>query len=133
MFIGGGLEPLSIALATAAIVILLAHLTGMVRYIPNNRIAVVEKLFSTKGSIKSGLIALHGEAGYQPDVVRGGLHFFMPLQYRLHVHSLVTIPQGRIGYIFARDGAPLAADQTLASNPKNVDYQDARGFLREGG
>ena len=112
---------------------LITWLSGMFRYIGNNRVAVVEKLWSAKGSIKSGLIALHGEAGFQPDVLRGGAHLFMPFQYRLHVQPLVTIPQGRIGYIFARDGAPLASDQALAHNPADTDYQDARGFLVAGG
>ena len=107
--------------------------SGMVRYIGNNRVAVVEKLWSRRGSIAGGLIALKEEAGYQPDVLRGGLHFFFPFQYRLHVQSLVTIPQGRIGYVFARDGAALEADQTLATHPAGVDFQDARAFLAAGG
>ncbi|HWW27091.1 MAG TPA: SPFH domain-containing protein, partial [Caulobacter sp.] len=107
--------------------------SGMVRYIGNNRVAVVEKLWSRRGSIAGGLIALKEEAGFQPDVLRGGLHFFFPFQYRLHVQSLVTIPQGRIGYVFARDGAPLEADQTLATHPAGVDFQDARKFLEAGG
>jgi uncharacterized membrane protein YqiK len=37
-------------------------------------------------------------------VLRGGWHFLMPFQYRVHRVSLVTIPQGKIGYVFARDG-----------------------------
>jgi uncharacterized membrane protein YqiK len=126
-------EPLvgsALALALLAALILVS---GMIRYIGNNRVAVVEKLWSTRGSIQGGLIALKGEAGYQPDVLRGGLHFFMPFQYRLHVQSLVTIPQGRIGYVFARDGRPLAADQSLASNPAGADFQNARAFLEGGG
>ena len=111
----------------------LALASGSVRYIANNRIAIVEKLWSPKGSVKRGLIALGGEAGYQPDVLRGGLHILFPFQYRLHVHPLVTIPQGRIGYIFARDGVPLGAGQTLASNAGGVDFQDTRAFLTKGG
>jgi uncharacterized membrane protein YqiK len=107
--------------------------SGMVRYIGNTRVAVVEKLWSRRGSIAGGLIALKEEAGFQPDVLRGGLHFFFPFQYRLHVQSLVTIPQGRIGYVFARDGAALEADQTLATHPAGVDFQDARKFLEAGG
>jgi uncharacterized membrane protein YqiK len=79
--------------------VVLVRLSGIVRYIGNNRIAIVEKLWSGRGSIRSGLIALRGEAGFQPEVLRGGLHFFVPFQYRLHVASLVTIPQGRIGYV----------------------------------
>ena len=123
-------------IGSALVVVLAAAIvraSGMVRYIGNNRVAVVEKLWSLRGSIQGGLIALGGEAGFEPDVLRGGLHFFFPFQYRLHIQPLVTIPQGRIGYIFARDGHPLAADQALAANPADTDYQDARGFLVGGG
>ena len=44
----------------AGILVLLAlnRIAGVVRYIPNNRIAIVEKLWSFSGSIESGLIAL---------------------------------------------------------------------------
>ncbi|WP_029915533.1 SPFH domain-containing protein [Caulobacter sp. UNC358MFTsu5.1] len=120
---------LFVVLALAAFV----ALSGMIRYIGNNRVAVVEKLWSRRGSIAGGLIALKEEAGFQPDVLRGGLHFFFPFQYRLHVQTLVTIPQGRIGYVFARDGAPLQADQALATHPEGVDFQNARAFLEAGG
>ena len=121
-----------IVVLTLIVLAVLAIVTGAVRYIGNNRVAELEKLWSGKGSIKGGLIALNGEAGYQPAVLRGGLHFFVPLQYRLHVQPLVTIPQGRICYVFARDGAPLAPDQTLAHSSA-ADYQDARAFLTQGG
>jgi uncharacterized membrane protein YqiK len=113
--------------------LMLIWLTGMIRYIPNNSIAIVEKLWSGRGSVEAGLIALNGEAGYQPQVLRGGYHFFFPLQYRLHKVSLVTIPQGQIGYVFARDGAPLPATQTLGSNLTADDFQDATQFLANGG
>jgi uncharacterized membrane protein YqiK len=120
-------------LAGGALVALVAWRSGFLRYIPNNRIGVVEKLWSLHGSVKHGLIALAGEAGFQPDVLRGGWHLFAPFQYRLHVMPLVTIPQGRIGYIFARDGEPLPATQALASNARAVDFADAAAFLRTGG
>lgn len=104
-----------------------------IRYIPNNRIGLVEKRFSGSGSLRSGLIALNGEAGYQPMVLRGGLHYLMPVQYVVHMAPLVTIPQGKIGYVFARDGKQLAADQVLASNDTVSDFQDVEAFLRDGG
>src|SRR5476651_882960 len=85
----------------AAAVLILFHVSGIVRYVANNRVAIVEKLWSGRGSISDGLIALQGEAGFQPDVLRGGFHFFFPFQYRVHIQSLVTIPQGQIGYVFA--------------------------------
>lgn len=114
-------------------VALLVYLSGIVRYVGNNRVAIVEKLWSGKGSIEGGFIALAGEAGFQPEVLRGGFHFFFPFQYRVHSQPLVTIPQGQIGYVFARDGAPLGASQTLASNVAARDFLDTRAFLAAGG
>ena len=103
------------------------------RYIPNDRVGIVEKLWSASGSVTSGLIALNGEAGFQPALLRGGWHVLMPFQYRLHKMPLVTIPQGKVGYVFARDGKPLPPTQTLASNVTADDFQDVAAFLRAGG
>ena len=96
---------------------------------PTATSAIVEKRWSIKGSLPKGFIALGGEAGYQPNVLRGGVHFLMPLQYRVHRVPLVTIPQGKMGYVFARDGLPLAASQALASNVNGSDFQDVASFL----
>src|ERR1022692_1125741 len=112
---------------------LLAKLTGAVRYIPNDRVGVVEKLWSSSGSVKSGLLALHGEAGFQPELRRGGFHFFAPLQYRVHIHPMVSVTQGKIGYVFAADGIDLPAGQTLAENSTVGDFRDVRAFLEVGG
>jgi uncharacterized membrane protein YqiK len=113
-------------------VLVLIFLSGF-RVIPNTRVGVVEKRWAARGSVRSGLIALGGEAGFLPDVLRGGVHYRMPIQYRVHTMPLVTIPQGRIGYVFARDGQPLAATQALASNGRAKDFQDVRSFLEAGG
>ncbi len=114
-------------------IIILIFLSG-VRVIPNTRIGIVEKRFSPmRGSIKSGFIALNGEAGFQPKVLRGGVHYLMPVQYVVHTAPLVTIPQGKIGYIFARDGKLLEPTQTLASNVETSDFQDVEVFLKKGG
>jgi len=113
-------------------IIFLILLSG-IRYIPNTRIGIVEKRFSFNGSVKSGFIALHGEAGFEPNVLRGGLHYLMPIQYVVRIAPLVTIPQGKIGYIFARDGKLLDSTQTLASNEEVSDFQDVENFLKSGG
>ena len=117
----------------ALVVVLLFIIARCVRYVGNNRVAIVEKLWSRNGSITDGLIALRGEAGYQPAVLRGGYHFFVPFQYRVHSQPLVTIPQGQVGYVFARDGAPLGPTQTLASNLRTANFLDVRAFLADGG
>ena len=131
-----GLGPLAIAgIVLVSFVALVAalYLLGVIRYIPNNRIGIVEKLWSPKGSVKHGLLALDGEAGFQPDLLRGGFHFFMPLQYRVHTRPMIVVTQGKIGYVFARDGHDLPAGQTLADNAQAKDFRDVRGFLATGG
>ena len=126
-------SPLHLVLGAAGAVFVMALLVTWIRYIPNTRVGIVEKLVSAKGSVKSGLIALDGEAGFQPAVLRGGWHFLTPFQYRVHRMPLVTIPQGKIGYVFARDGKDLPPTQALASNVGARDFQDAADFIRAGG
>ncbi|MFN8411237.1 MAG: SPFH domain-containing protein [Anaerolineales bacterium] len=121
-----------LCLGGLGVAFVLVLLSG-IRFIPNNRIGLVEKRFSGKGSVKSGLIALNGEAGFQPKVLRGGLHYFVPIQYVVHMMPLVTIPQGKIGYVFARDGKQLEPTQVLASNVAAHDFQDVEAFLKNGG
>lgn len=101
------------------------------RFIPHTRVGVVEKLWSPQGSVTSGrIIALQGEAGYQAELLRGGVHFgYWRWQYRVHTARLVTIPQGEIGYVYARDGEPLEASQTLGRSVPSNNFQDARQFL----
>ncbi|WP_282827094.1 SPFH domain-containing protein [Pelomonas sp. V22] len=130
---GGSLLPWLIGGASAFGLLLLAYVAGVVRYIPNDRIAVVEKLWSLSGSVQHGLLALNGEAGFQPELRRGGFHFFTPFQYRVHIRSMVSVTQGKIGYVFARDGQDLPVGQTLASNATASDFLDVRAFLAAGG
>jgi len=113
--------------------IVLLFLLAGIRFIPNTRIGIVEKRFGLRGSVKSGFIALNGEAGFQPKVLRGGLHYLWAIQCVVRMAPLVTIPQGKIGYIFARDGKLLDATQTLASNAGISDFQDVDVFMKNGG
>jgi len=114
--------------------VILVWLIG-VRYIPHNKVGIVEKFWSFNGSLKGGkILALNGEAGFQAEMLRGGLHFwFFPWQYRLHKEPLVMIAESKIGYVYARDGEPLPPIQTLGRVVESNHFQDARGFLTGGG
>jgi uncharacterized membrane protein YqiK len=113
-----------------ALVVIGSESAGL-RYIANNRVGIVEKLWSHMGSVPEGrIIALGGEAGFQAEVLRGGLHFgYWRWQYRIHRVPLVTVPQGKIGYIYARDGEALQPSQTLGRVIACNHFQDARRFL----
>lgn len=103
----------------------------VLRYIPNDAVGVVEKLWSSNGSVPEGqIMATAGQAGFQAELLRGGLHFGLwRWQYVIHKIRLVTIPQGKIGYVYARDGEPLPPSQTLARVVPSNNFQDARAFL----
>ena len=105
--------------------------TGVMVYIPNDQYGVVEKIWSMRGSVKAGFMSLNREAGFDPDLIRGGLHFFPPWQFRIHRQQMITVQS--LGYVYARDGKPLPAGQTLARTPDGVFFEDARGFLNGGG
>lgn len=101
------------------------------RYVSPNQYGVVEKIWSRKGSIRSGLISLDGRAGFQPDILRTGPHFFIPGLYRVRMQDLITVRT--MAYIYARDGQPLPAGQTLAHTPEGTRFEDARAFLLNNG
>ena len=107
----------------------------VLRYIPNDAVGVVEKLWSLSGSVPEGqIMASGGEAGFHSELLRGGIHFGLwRWQYVIHKIRLVTIPQSKIGYVYARDGEPLPPSQTIARVVASNNFQDARAFLGEKG
>jgi uncharacterized membrane protein YqiK len=132
---GDSLVTIAVWVGVAVVTLIVFRLANIFRYIPNNQVGIVEKMWSLRGSIKSGFIALNGEAGFEPEILRGGLHVFFPFSYRIHRSELVTVGQGKIAYVFARDGEPLKESQVLAANDTNEksDFEDARKFLVHGG
>ena len=123
----------SIIIGLIGLYILIFKILGL-RIIGTNEVGVVEKWWSPKGNLKDGkFIALNGEAGFQPDVLRTGIHFKTCLVYKVEKCPLVTIPQGQIGYVFARDGQPLNETQTLGRVVECANFQDTKAFLANGG
>ncbi len=113
------------------------------RFIANTEVGIVEKTWGG-GHLTGHIIALNNEAGFQPEVLRGGLHYKPGYRYRIHKSPLVTIHRGQVGYVFARDGQPLGrytqdgkdiveAGQTLGRVVNNGDITDVRAWLQAGG
>ena len=112
--------------------ILIANrITHVFVYVRNDEYGVVEKLWSIRGSVKTGFMSLNKTSGYKPELLRGGPHFFRPFQFRVRKEKLITVRN--LAYVFARDGIPLPAGQTLAKTPEGVTFEDARAFLANGG
>lgn len=131
------LQTTGVIIAVLSVVGLIAgfFLSG-IRHIPNNRVGIVEKLWSGKGSLGEGeIIAMKGEAGYQEEILRGGIHFRLwRWQYSVHKVELVKIRQNKLGYVFARDGVPLNPSQALGTTVlEGNNFQNARGFIEAEG
>lgn len=132
-----GMDPYVLVIMIGGILlaayVLIFQILGL-RVIRSNEVAVVEKWWSIHGSLRNSIIALKKEAGYSPDLLRGGIHFRSTLMYRIHKYPLITIPQGQIAYIFAKDGIPLSPTQTLGKVIREANnFQEVRGFLLNGG
>lgn len=115
----------------------LLRLFGFV-IIPNNGVGIVTKKFSLSGenrNLSTGkIVALNGESGVQADTLAPGLHVWLwPWQYRVDVVGFVTIPDGKIGIVTARDGQPIKTGRVLGQRVDSDSYQDARAFLANGG
>lgn len=130
-FVPLGSAGVSIALAILGLIMIGVMMGFGVRFIPNDRIGIVEKLWSLKGSVDEGrIMAFNGEAGYEAKILRGGIHFFKwHWQYRVHRATLVTVPQGKVAYVYARDGEPLQPGQTLGRVVECGNFQNADAFL----
>ncbi|MBX9136874.1 MULTISPECIES: SPFH domain-containing protein [unclassified Clostridium] len=129
-------EYIRIGLTVIGVILALLFILWILGFkiIDNDKVGIVEKWWSRKGSLNEQIIALNGEAGYQPELLRGGIHFRSPLIYKIHVVPLVTIPQGKVAYVFARDGMSLDPTQTLGRVVKESNnFQDVREFLNNGG
>src|SRR5438874_9910557 len=121
-------------LAIVALLLCLPRLLGIV-YIPYTHVGIIEKIWSSKGSLREGqIIARNGEAGLQAKFLRGGIHLGLyPWQYRIHKEPLVVVGEGKMAYVYARDGIPLEPTQTLGRNVDSNHFQDAMKFLESAG
>lgn len=70
------------------------------------------------GDLPSGrIIAVDGEKGPQARILGPGFHFipFVRVIYDVEELPIVEIPEGSLGFVTARDGTPLHADQYIAN------------------
>jgi len=133
---------IALCLVSTALVLFIGYrwilrLLGMV-LVPRDGAGIVTKKFRLGGAqttLPDGrIVALHGEAGLQADTLAPGLHFGLwPWQYSVEIVPFVTIDDGGIGVVEARDGAPLGDGRVLGRQVDCDSFQDARAFLTDGG
>src|SRR5690242_10625495 len=106
--------------------------------IPENRIGLVTKKFVLVGKYRElpegRIIAVNGEAAYQAKTLAAGIYFWYSIwQYNVTMQPFTVIPEGKIGFVVAKDGSELETGRILARKVACDSFQDAEGFIRNGG
>jgi uncharacterized membrane protein YqiK len=106
--------------------------------IPEDSVGIVKKKYVVAGKDRSlpdgAIVAMKGEAGIQADTLAPGVHYWLyPWQFDVKREKFVTVQEGRIGVVEARDGKPLSGGRVLAKKVECDSFQNARAFLQNGG
>jgi uncharacterized membrane protein YqiK len=105
--------------------------------VPEDRIGLVTKkfvLFGKQELPEGRIIATEGEAGFQAQTLPPGVYFWKWIwQYDVLFQPFAIIPTGKIGLVMAKDGLELETGRVLARRVDCDSYQDAVGFIKNGG
>ena len=74
-----------------------------------------------------------GERGPQMAIIPPGTYRINPLLFEVTLADAISIPQGKIGVIEARDGKPMPSGHVVARQVECDSYQDAQAFMKNGG
>src|SRR5499427_7272660 len=127
------------ARAIGVVTILFAFASTSFVFVPDGHLGHLFRVYGG-GSLTDGrILAVNGENGPQAEVFTPGFHIRPLLNVIYTVDTSkeeVTIPQGKVGVLTARDGTPLRSGQAIADPfPPKYGYQmlDATTFLNNGG
>jgi regulator of protease activity HflC (stomatin/prohibitin superfamily) len=103
-----------------------------------DKIGLLNRIYIGKAMQPGQVIAFDEQKGPQARILPPGFHFklFLNVLYDVNEVPVVDVPDGKYGYIVAKDGAPLQHGQFLASAWPAGEFQkwiDAEYFLKSGG
>src|SRR5215472_7975470 len=121
------------------IIILFAFASTSFVFVPDGHLGHLFRVYGGGSLTEGRIVAANGENGPQAEVFTPGFHIRPLLNVIYTVDTSkeeVTIPQGKVGVLTARDGTPLRSGQAIADPfPPRYRYQmlDATTFLNNGG
>jgi hypothetical protein len=121
------------------ICILFAFASTSFVFVPDGHLGHLFRVYGGGSLMDGRIIAANGENGPQAEIFTPGFHARLLLNVIYNVDTAkeeVTIPQGKVAILTARDGAPLRSGQAFADPfPSKLGYQmlDAATFLQNGG
>jgi SPFH domain / Band 7 family len=125
--------------AIGIIIMLFAFASTSFVFVPDGHLGHLFRVYGGGSLTEGRIVAADGENGPQAEVFTPGFHIRPLLNVIYTVDTSkeeVTIPQGKVGVLTARDGAPLRSGQAFADPfPSKYGYQmlDATTFLSNGG
>lgn len=105
--------------------------------IDSNAAGHLKRVYLAKDLPVGRIIAVNGEKGPQAQILGPGFHFipFVRVLYEVEELPIVEIPDGSLGFITTKDGAPLRRAQFIADAWPEKSFEkmlDARFYLSEG-
>lgn len=103
-----------------------------------NKVGHLKKIYLGKPMPPGQIIALEGQKGPQAKILAPGFKFKLLLNVLYDVEELpvVEIPEGKYGYLMAKDGVPLRQGQYLSdawADDRVKNMLDATYFMKNGG
>ena len=124
--------PLLIAVLAVVLLVLIVLLKSLHSVGPAQVGLVTKRVGAKLGDDQ--LVALHGEAGYQADLLMPGLRFKLWPVYGVERFDWVQVPPDRIGLVIAQVGAPLPTGaKSAVYKPEFGNFAGIRAFLEHGG
>ena len=95
-----------------------------------SEVGLVLKRVSLRKLAGDNVIAFHGEAGYQADLLLPGLRWMPWLLYKVEKFPWVQVPAGEIGVVIAQVGSSLPIGAKSAVYKRSFgNFADLRSFV----
>lgn len=120
--------------ALSPLLLVTGFLIGSSVTVPSDQTGVVIRHVG-KAMPPGAILARDGEQGPEAKILGPGWHFgIFPFLYEVELHPVAQIPHGKLGFVTAMDGAPLADGETYAPIwGSTTDLLDPEKFLASGG
>ncbi len=115
-------------------VLVVLYILLSIRRVGPTEVGLVLKRVSPKKLSEDNVIAFHGEAGYQADLLMPGLRWKPWLLYEVIKFPWVQVPAGEVGVVISQVGAPPPIGAKSALYKKEFgNFSDLRSFVTAGG
>jgi uncharacterized membrane protein YqiK len=125
-----------VIIVLVVVLVLLVVITALQSFhsIGPTEVGLVQKRFSFKKLPNDNPIALHGEAGFQAELLTPGLRFKLWPVFGVKKFPWVQVPAGEIGVVIAQVGAPLPIGAKSANyKPEFENFSSLEKFIAGGG